>query len=100
MISLAGDVPEVDNNYRTAPSGEIEVWEAKRGSDLREIAQRWSEIENVELIWDTEESYEIRQNVLINGTFRNAIEVLFSKGVRNGPDYTITETPSYMIRVE
>ena len=67
------------------------VWEAKRGSSLRETLDSWSQEANIELVWDASSDYELSSDVLISGTFSNAVKVLFSKAVKDGPDMNIED---------
>ena len=87
------------NQHREQPSNKIKLWEAKSGQNLKEIIEKWSAEENIHLVWDAMENYEISQKTIINGTFKNAVDVLFTKGVKDAPVYSLTEAPVYEIRV-
>lgn len=85
--------------YRTKASNKIMVWEAKRGKNLEKIVKEWSEKENIQLIWDAPKDYELKTNIFINGTFQNAIEVLFTKGLKNAPDFILSEDKEYKLYI-
>lgn len=68
----------------------IRVWEAAEGASLKEIVTRWSRETGVSLVWQSGRDYRLTSNVLISGTYENAIKVLFSKAVKGAPDYTFS----------
>ena len=84
--------PEVKEEMAKAPMKlQPRVWEAKRGSSLRETLNSWSQEANVDLVWDASNDFELSSDVLISGTFANAVKVLFSKAVKNGPEMSIED---------
>lgn len=90
---------EPQHSYRLKPSNKVVVWEAKRGKSLYDVVEKWCEEENVRLVWNGSKDYELSSNIYINGTFQNAVEVLFAKGVKRGPEFLISTDGSYEIRV-
>ncbi|PCJ99016.1 MAG: hypothetical protein COA45_06110 [Zetaproteobacteria bacterium] len=88
------------SSLRVAPSNTIEIWEANRKSNLRTILNKWSAQENIELVWDASENYTLDKDIFISGTFKNAIDILFSKGLNASPKYALAQTPSYSLRIE
>ncbi len=82
------------------PSNEIHIWKAKRGSDLKEILVKWSDKEQIKLTWNLPDNYKIEKDIFISATFKNAIDVLFSKGLNNAPKYKLAKSPSYEIIIE
>lgn len=82
----------------SSPSNATLVWEGRKGRDLYKVLTAWSEEENIELVWMPEDKdIELSSNIFINGTFKNAVDVLFSKGVKNAPAYEITLDPYQLI---
>ena len=81
--------------FRDAPSNALRVWEAKRKSSLYETVKAWCAEENVKFVWDASESYTLDKDIFINGTFKNALNILFSKGLTNAPQYTLIEDGAY-----
>ncbi|PCI55392.1 MAG: hypothetical protein COB36_07145 [Alphaproteobacteria bacterium] len=96
----AKDIKTPSSSFRIQPSDTIKIWEAGRKSNLQKILRQWSEKENIELVWNASENYVLDKDVFISGTFKNAIDILFSKGVKNPPKHILAQTPSYNLRVE
>ena len=92
--------PRIVPENKKKPSNKIKVWEAKRGSDLKNVLEKWAQEEDVPLIWNASESYVLDKNVFINGTFKNAAHILFSQGLKNPPKHIFLEEPSRELRVE
>ncbi len=86
-------------SLRTEPSNNIKIWEAKRGFDLKEVLTKWSDEEEVKFSWYLSNNYKISKDVFISGTFKNALDILFAKGVKSAPQYSLTEVPSYELSV-
>ncbi len=83
---------------KPAPSNKNIVWEGKKGKDLYKILSQWSEEENIEFVWNhKDKNIELSSNIFVNGSFKNAVDVLLSKGVKNAPDYEITLDPYQLI---
>lgn len=93
---VAEENPSI-SSLRIKPSNTIEVWEASRKTNLHKVLSKWSKKENIELIWYTDESYILDKDIFISGTFKNAIDILFSKGLKNPPQYLLEDTPSYKL---
>ena len=88
------------HTYSNSPSKSVVLWEAKRGMSLYDVVQEWSAKENVKLVWNARPNYELESNILIKGTFENAIGVLFSKGLRNAPEFVVSEDGQYALNVK
>ena len=84
---------------RNNPSNDIKIWEAKLGSDIKNILDKWSEEEQILFKWLTTKKYKLDKDVFISGTFENAVKILFSKGLRKAPEYSIIESETYELRV-
>lgn len=93
------DELEPSSHFRDVPSNKIRIWEAKRNSNLQKILAEWSAKERVPLKWDTTEKYTLDYDVFISGTFQNAIDILFKKGLKSAPKYALSEAP-YGISVQ
>ncbi len=86
-------------SFRKKPSDEIRIWEASRGRDLEQILEEWSKEENVKFVWNLSENYKIDKDIYVSGTFKNAVSILFSKGVKNAPKYILLEDATYELSV-
>ena len=60
------------------------IWEAKQGDSLKDTLNAWAHQANVKLVWEAGHDYKIGSNVLINGTFGNAVKVLFAHSLEPG----------------
>lgn len=69
------------------------IWEAKQGSSLKETLDSWSKQANVPLQWNADKDFTLSSNILISGTFDNAVKVLFAQAVKNGPVHNLTTGP-------
>ncbi len=87
--------PVASTDLRNAPSNNIKIWEAKRGSSLEKIVTKWCDQEKIKLTWSLPDDRKISKDIFISGTFKNAINVLLSKGVENIPEYSLNKTPNY-----
>ncbi len=86
-----------ESKYRLKPSDKIQIWEARRGDDLKDIVVKWCNKENIELIWKLSKEYTISKDIFINGTFKNAIDILFSNGINNAPEYSLEHDAGYRL---
>lgn len=77
----------------------VRVWQAKDGRDLKRVLTRWSVVENIKLDWDAEKNYTLDKDVFVKGTFKNALETLFGRGMDDAPDYELSDSPDYVLRV-
>ena len=96
----AQDVIMSSSSFRMEPSDTIKIWEAGRKSNLQKILRQWSDKENIELVWNASENYVLDKDIFISGTFKNAIDILFSKGLKNPPKHVLAQAPSYNLRIE
>jgi len=69
----------------------MRVWEAKKGASLKELLYEWSTQSGVSLAWEDGRDYKLSSNIYISGTYENALKVLFSKAVQDGPKYSFTK---------
>jgi hypothetical protein len=90
---------EPSSHFRDIPSNKIRVWEARRNSNLQNILSEWSAKERVPLKWNATDKYTLDYDVFISGTFQNAIDILFKKGLKSAPEYAFSEYP-YEISVQ
>ncbi len=98
----AADLDEImpSSSFRMEPSDTIKIWEAGRKSNLQKILRQWSDKENIELVWNASDNYVLDKDIFISGTFKNAIDILFSKGLKNPPKHVLAQAPSYNLRIE
>lgn len=97
--ATAKEIPPL-SDFRAEPSNTIQIWEANRKSNLYRTLKKWSEKENIELIWDASENYTLNKDVFISGTFQSAIDILFSKGLKNPPKYSLAQTKPYRLHIK
>lgn len=81
------------------PKADIHVWQAKKGKDLKHVLTRWSVVENVELDWAAKKDYTLNKDIFVSGTFDNALDILFSRGVQSPPEYDLSLSPEYVLRI-
>ncbi|MCB1784080.1 MAG: TcpQ domain-containing protein [Alphaproteobacteria bacterium] len=96
QVSAPSPQPEqpVQPQYHLTDS---RVWEAKQGSSLKEILSSWSSQTGVKLVWQPERDYKLSSNVLISGSYENAVKVLFSKAVQNGPHFSFSAEQGQLV---
>lgn len=117
VVLASGDqsAPPSDDTLKTAKSEEAEkpapsrsneqmfqprIWEAKQGSSLKETLDSWSKQANVPLQWNSEKDYTLSSNILISGTFDNAVKVLFAQAVKNGPAHNLKAGPDAALIID
>jgi hypothetical protein len=61
---------------------DVRTWKVAKNSDLKEVLSRWSEEVDVDLNWQLEGDYKVGYMVWVDGTFEQAVKVLF-KGYEN-----------------
>lgn len=85
---------EPASNAAPAQLNQPRIWEAKRGSSLRDTLDSWAKQANVTLTWNAQDDVKLNSDILISGTFDNAVKVLFAQAVKNGPAHTLKTSPS------
>lgn len=85
--------------FRTDAPQDVLIWQVEKGSDLRKTMTKWCEQQNIELLWSNASEFALEKDVFISGTFENAVEVLFSKGLNDAPEYSILTEPHYIFIV-
>lgn len=70
-------ISSIDNADPDAPR----IWEAKQGASLKDVLSQWSAEAGIDLVWKAQQDYKVDSGVLINGTFPNAVKVLFLHGL-------------------
>ncbi len=93
------DKLEPSSHFREVPSNKIRIWEAKENSNLQKVLIEWSAKERVPFAWNATEKYVLDYDVFISGTYQNAIDILFKKGLKRAPEYALSEAP-YSISVQ
>lgn len=93
-VALQVDESVDTSSNNAKPSNRNIVWEGKKGKALYDILAQWCEEENIALVWNLDnKDIELSSNIFINGTFKNAVDVLLSKGVKNAPQHQISLDP-------
>lgn len=54
-------------------------WRALKGSSLREVLALWALDNKVELIWNADEQYRVKQTLSLNTSFEGAVETLLKQ---------------------
>lgn len=75
---------------KAVPAGErtsqsphtITTWEASAGTPLKEILQDWTSKAGLRLIWSADENYTVDKDLMVEDTFRNALQVLTGQGLK------------------
>ncbi len=86
------------SGFRDVPSNKIRIWKARSNDDLQKVLTEWSKKENVPLIWEASGKYILDYDVFISGTYKNAVSIMFKKGLKKAPEYVINDSP-YSIQV-
>ncbi|MGB4107548.1 MAG: TcpQ domain-containing protein [Alphaproteobacteria bacterium] len=70
-------------------------WEAKAGESLKDILTRWSEKAGVELIWMASYDYKLKDDVVLQENFSEAVETVMKSGLEENaaPDFQIVQKP-------
>lgn len=55
------------------------VWRALKGSNLREVLALWSTDNDVELIWNAEEQYRVKESVNLKSSYEEAVQSLLEQ---------------------
>ena len=76
-------------------SGENKIWEASRGDSLKTILLAWSRDAGINMVWNSKRDYTLSSNVLVNGSFKNALKSVFNDGlgVRQKPSLQFIDDP-------
>ncbi len=102
--AVLSDVIEIEEKavrtFRSQPSGELLVWEARKGANVKKIIKKWAKKENIELIWHGDRNYRVDKDVFISGTFSNAIEILLTTSVDHAPSYQFNDDPDYALVID
>lgn len=91
--TLKEPLKEDEPHYRKKPSKLIRVWQARQGNNLQRVMEDWSAEERIAFEWKAMQRYKLDHDVFISGTFKNAINILLKKGLKQAPDYALSETP-------
>jgi len=81
---------------RKVSAAERQIWEARKGDSLKQTLVQWSRDANINLVWNAPQDYRMSSNVLVNGTFKNAIKAVFTEGLVNQdtPTLRFVDDPS------
>ncbi|MDH5722452.1 MAG: TcpQ domain-containing protein [Alphaproteobacteria bacterium] len=75
-------------------NSKMHVWNANSGNNVKALLEKWSSELDVKLDWQADKKITLKQNVLINGTFGNALKILFDQDTVKNLDYDLVETDS------
>lgn len=98
--SYTKDIPAVQNSFRSIPSGDILVWEARKGANVKRVLEKWAKLENIDFTWTGSEKYTVDKDVFISGTFGNAVEILLDTSVKHAPNYTFVTEENYSLLID
>ena len=69
------------------------LWQAAQGESLRTILTAWSQRAGFALVWQSPQDFHVNSDILVTGSFENAIDILMNYGVgKSAPNYTIKPT--------
>ena len=54
-------------------------WRALEGTDLRKVLMRWSDMEDIQLIWNTDKRFLVRDNVKTMANYTDAVTMILSQ---------------------
>lgn len=76
--SVAGPVQDaqISSQITSTPAP---LWRALKGSSLREVLALWSLDNHVELIWNAEEQYRVKDTMSVSSSYENAVETLLKQ---------------------
>lgn len=100
LDEIAPAAQDTNSIFRSQPSGDIIVWEARKGANVRRVLEKWAQTENVDFSWAGSEKYKVNKDVFISGTFSNAVEILLSTSVNNAPQYSFSQDNAYRLLVD
>ncbi len=70
------EAKEIIQNFPVTP---VRNYEVLRGGNLKPVLQRWSVQDNIRLIWDTDETFNIKQTAKFTGTYAEAIQSVLNQ---------------------
>ncbi len=81
---------EAENMQLLSQNGEglknnVKDWVAKEGFTLREILQKWAEVEGWEVVWNTKREYPLKASVIFRGRFKDVSAALIRTFSRATP---------------
>ncbi|MCD8570798.1 MAG: toxin co-regulated pilus biosynthesis Q family protein [Alphaproteobacteria bacterium] len=74
--SQASQQPPAQAQLKSSPPPQ---WRALKGSSLREVLALWSLDSGVELIWNADEQYRIKETISLNSSYESAVEQLLKQ---------------------
>ena len=74
---------------------EMVKWRALQGTDLRKVLKKWSSDENVDLIWDADQTFLIKKTMKTMSDYNGAVAILLSQYSNQGvkPKGTLNVDP-------
>lgn len=94
------EVSAEDSPFRFQPSGEILVWEARKGARVKRVLEKWAKTENIDFSWVGPADSKIDKDVFISGTFSNAVDILMDTSVNNPPKYRFDNQDGFKLIVD
>jgi hypothetical protein len=90
VVQMAPEQPQVAEIKAPVKSSEIEVlqqsdkaevikWRAVKGSSLREVMALWSADAGVQLVWDTDQQYNVMETIEVADDFQSAVVKLLNQ---------------------
>lgn len=89
--------PAQDRLTLAKVNADLRVWKADSGNNVKRLLEKWSKELGVTLDWQGDDKVKLKQNVLINGTFKNALKILFDQDTVKSMDYDLVESDSGVI---
>lgn len=97
--SVSQKMAKIGEDFRSGnkvDAADVRMWEAQKGDSLKTTLVQWSKEANVTLVWNSSRDYTLDSNVLVNGTFTNAVKTVFTEGITksNKPNLKLVDNPN------
>lgn len=57
----------------------MQVWEARKGEDIKIVLARWAERADVDLVWEAEGDGRLSEDIRVNSSFEQAVQALMDR---------------------
>lgn len=76
--------PHMGGASAPAPSMHSARWQASPGASLQQILHQWSQAAGVELVWQSNQMFSVKNAVHANGSYESALQALLNQFVNDG----------------
>lgn len=97
--SLSQKMAKIGDDFRSGNKvepTETRMWEAQKGDSLKNTLVEWSKSANINLVWNSSRDYTVNSNIMVNGTFNNAVKTVFTEGLagEQKPNLKFVDNPN------